>query len=512
MISFFICLSVLILGYCLYGNYAVKVFGIDGRVMPAVALRDEVDYVPMPVWKTFLIQLLNIAGLGPIFGALAGACWGPTVFLWITLGTIFCGMIHDFLVGMMSERLGGCTIAELTGEYLGPVIKQIMFVFSVVLLILCGVTFTTGPAFLIDLLTEGVSDKNFWIIVLLVYYLLATFISIDKIIGRIYPVFGIFLILMALGVGFGTVFGPYEIPEIVPENLHPDGVPIWPVMFISVACGAISGFHATQSPLMARCINSEKEGRFVFMGAMLTEGIIALIWAAAGVAFYKSTGGLLEVLKNGQAQAVYEICSGMLGKTGMVIAMIGVIACPITSADTAFRSARLTLADWLKLDQKSLKNRLLLTLPILLIAAFLTQIDVQVVWRYFSWSNQTLAMIALWTGAVFLHKNGRVSLPAAIPAAFMTAVSCTYILYAKEGLELSKGISYTVGIVFAILCMSAYIYKATTEKPDPEGERAKQTAAVPQASGGKPKKGNAAAADENGRPAIPPKYQQRLRI
>ena len=365
MISFFVCLVVLIVGFFTYGKIAEKVFGSDDRTPPSLAMTDGADYVPMSTPRVFLIQLLNIAGLGPIFGALAGACWGPSVFLWITLGTIFAGAVHDFMIGMMSMRHKGASVSELTGTYLGKGMLQVMRVFSVVLLVLVGVTFSTGPANLLAMLTPKVLDTKFWLVVVLIYYFIATFVPIDKVIGKIYPVFGICLIVMALGVGGGILLKGYHIPEITLTNLHPSNTPIWPIMFVSVACGAISGFHATQSPLMARCIRTEKDGRKVFYGAMVAEGIIALIWAAAGVAFYNGTGGLAEALSQGQSVVVYDICFTLLGPVGAVIAMIGVIACPVSSADTAYRSARLTLADWFNYDQKPVKNRLILTVPLL---------------------------------------------------------------------------------------------------------------------------------------------------
>ena len=457
MISFFICLFLLIGGFFVYGKFAEKVFGPDDRRTPAIAMEDGADYVPMGTARIFLIQLLNIAGLGPIFGALAGAAWGPSVFLWITLGTILGGGVHDYMIGMMSMRHKGASVSELTGMYLGNGMKQVMRVFSVVLLVLVGVSFSTGPANLLAMLTPEVLDMNFWLIVVLVYYFFATFVPIDKLIGKIYPIFGICLIVMALGVGGMILFsGNYTIPEITLQNLHPNGTPIWPVMFISVACGAISGFHATQSPLMARCMRSEKSGRNVFYGAMVAEGIIALIWAAAGAAFYNGTGGLLTALGQGQASVVYEICFTLLGPIGAVIAMIGVIACPISSADTAYRSARLTLADWFNFDQKPIRNRLILTVPLLGVGAFLTQIDVQIIWRYFSWSNQTLAMIALWAASVYLLKRGRAYLVTALPATFMSAVSCTYILMAEEGMRLSTSVAYPIGILFAAGCLGMF--------------------------------------------------------
>lgn len=471
MISFFSCLAILILGYFTYGKVVEKVFHPDDRLTPATLQADGTDYVKMHPARIFLIQLLNIAGLGPIFGAIMGALWGPQVFLWITFGTIFAGAVHDYLTGMISMRHRGSSIAELTGIYLGKFMKQVMRIFSVVLLVLVGVAFSTGPAGLLAMLTPSVLSRNFWLVVVLIYYFIATFVPIDKVIGKIYPLFGICLIVMAVGVGVGLFVKGYHIPEITLTNLHPKGTAVWPFMFITVACGAISGFHATQSPLMARCLEHEKNGRKIFYGAMVCEGVIALIWAAAGVAFYESTGGLLAAITKfgGQGGVVYEICHTLLGPVGAVIAMIGVIACPISSADTAYRSARLTISDAFGLDQKSIKNRLLITIPLLGIGAFLTQIDVTVIWRYFSWSNQTLAMIALWVGAVYLNNNNRGKhyyFMAAIPATFMSAVSCTYIMMAPEGFRLSAQVSYPTGIVFAIVCFIIFMTFGRKRKID----------------------------------------------
>ena len=462
MVSFFICLAILIGGYFIYGKIVEKNFGPDDRETPAITLADGSDYVVMPVWRVFLIQLLNIAGLGPIFGALAGALWGPSVFLWITFGTIFAGGVHDYLSGMMSMRHGGKTIGELVGIYLGPVMKQVMRVFSVILLVLVGVAFSTGPAALLAMLTPTALNKTFWLVVILIYYFLATFLPIDQIIGKIYPIFGLSLIFMALGVAGGIVFQGYTIPEITLANLHPKNVAIWPMMFVSAAGGAISGFHATQSPIMARCMKSEREGRKIFYGAMVAEGVIALIWAAAGVAFYGSTGGLQAAMVElgGQGPVVYDITTKLLGPVGAIFAMIGVIACPISSGDTAFRSARLVLSDWFNIDQKDWKKRLALTIPVLGIGAVLTQFDVQMIWRYFSWSNQTLAMMALWAGAVYLFRMKKNSWMASLPATFMSAVSMTYILMAPEGFKLSTSIAYPVGIIFAAVCFGLF-YKVT---------------------------------------------------
>lgn len=462
MVSFFICLAILIGGYFIYGKIVEKNFGPDDRETPAVSLADGSDYVVMPVWRVFLIQLLNIAGLGPIFGALAGALWGPSVFLWITFGTIFAGGVHDYLSGMMSMRHGGKTIGELVGIYLGPVMKQVMRVFSVILLVLVGVAFSTGPAALLAMLTPTSLNKTFWLVVILIYYFVATFVPIDQIIGKIYPIFGLSLIFMAIGVAGGIVLQGYTIPEITLANLHPKNVAVWPMMFVSVACGAISGFHATQSPIMARCMKNERDGRKIFYGAMVSEGVIALIWAAAGVAFYGSTGGLQAAMTElgGQGPVVYDITTKLLGPVGAVVAMIGVIACPISSGDTAFRSARLVLSDWFNIDQKDWKKRLALTIPVLGIGAVLTQFDVQMIWRYFSWSNQTLAMMALWAGAVYLFRMKKNSWMASLPATFMSAVSMTYILMAPEGFKLSSSVAYPVGIIFAAACFGLF-YKVT---------------------------------------------------
>ena len=462
MISFFVCLAILIGGYFIYGGYVESCFRppIDDRKTPAYRLEDGVDYVPMENWRVFLIQLLNIAGLGPIFGALAGAMWGPAVFLWITFGTVFAGGVHDFISGVLSERNDGASISELCGKYLGPTMRHIMRGFSVVLLILVGVAFTTGPAGLLTKITP--LSYNFWLVILLIYYFCATFLPVDKLIGKLYPFFGFCLIFMAVGVGTMLFAEGYHVPEIALTNMHPKGTPIWPIMFITVACGAISGFHSTQSPIMARCIKSERDCHKIFYGAMVCEGIIALIWAAAGVSFYGNTAGLGEafVKYHGAGGVVYDICSGLMGYLGTVIAMIGVIACPVSSADTAFRSARYTLVDWFKIDQHTLASRLKLALPIITVGGILTQVDVTILWRYFSWTNQTLAMLVLWSGAMYLYANKGNAWIAIIPATFMSAVSCTYILVAKEGLQLGTGIAYPVGIAFAIVAFCLFWKRA----------------------------------------------------
>ena len=461
MVSLLIAFVVLIVGYNVYGRLTEKVFSPDDRETPSYRLNDGVDYVPMVTWKAFLVQLLNIAGTGPIFGALMGACFGPIVFLWIVFGSILGGAVHDYMVGMISERNDGKSIAELSGIYLGNGARWFMRVFSVLLLLLTGTVFVNSPAALIAQLTPEHLDVNFWVVVILLYYILATLLPIDKIIGKLYPVFGVVLILMAVGIVYGIISGGYHVPEISMANLHPEGLPVWPYMFVTVACGAISGFHATQSPMVSKCMTSEKDGRKIFYGAMLAESVIALVWAAGGVAYYGTTQVLNESISTlGQSGVVYDISTGMLGTAGGILAIVGVVACPITSGDTAFRSARLILSELTGLNQKPIKNRLIITIPLLGCGAVLTQLDFNVLWRYFSWSNQTLAMISLWVATAYLLKNGHKkwhSLLTALPATFMSAVSLTYILMADEGLSLGSGIAYPAGIVFAGVCYVIYI-------------------------------------------------------
>lgn len=468
MISLILAVIILVVGYLVWGRLAERAFGPDDRPTPAVAINDGVDCVPMKTWKAFLIQLLNIAGTGPIFGALMGAVFGPIVFVWIVLGSVLGGAVHDYFCGMISCRHDGQSIAELSGIYLGRGAKWGMRVFTLILLVLCGTVFITSPATLMAQLTPQILNKTFWLTVILLYYLLATILPIDKIIARIYPVFGVILMVMAVGIVIGLAVGGYQIPEVTLTNLHPDGLPAWPFLCVTLTCGAISGFHATQSPMMAKCITSEKEGRKVFYGAMLSESIIALVWAAAGVAFYGATDVLQNALtESGQSGVVYEISTRLLGDIGGVLAVIGVVVCPITSGDTAFRSARLTLAEWTKMDQKSAKNRLILSIPMFIVAAVLTQLDFNVLWRYFSWSNQTLAMIALWMSSAFLLKYGKravSSLLTALPATLMTAVSATYILMAPEGFRLPSEYGYPIGAAAALAALVFFCYRMVHQR------------------------------------------------
>ncbi|MBR1938414.1 MAG: carbon starvation protein A [Spirochaetales bacterium] len=493
MISFFVALIVLIVGYVIYGSLVEKLFRPSDRPTPAIANPDGVDYVPISTGKAFLIQLLNIAGLGPIFGAISGAMWGPSVYIWIVLGTILAGAVHDFMAGMLSERNDGASISEVTGKYLGPIMHNVMRVFSIVLLTLVGVVFMVGPAGLLARLTPEWLDIKIWTVIILCYYFLATLLPIDKIIGKVYPFFGILLILMAIGIMVGTISQSGQRPmlEFTFKNLYPGNVdgtgvkPIWPLMFITVACGAISGFHATQSPIVSRCIKSEKEGRKIFYGAMVAEGIIALIWASAAVAFYYNKDGAgtglmaLKAIGGGNSNSVYDMCVALLGKVGGPIALLGVIVCPITSGDTAFRSARMTIFDWFKLDERKIPVRLGIAAPLLLVGYGISFINYSVIWRYFSWSNQTLAMIVLWAGAVYLASNYEEKTRAwicALPATFMSAVSATYLLYAPECFNLgARGasgtrISYIGGIIVAITFLVVFLMttyrnpKASLEK------------------------------------------------
>ena len=460
MVSIVISLAVLLIGFALYSRVVEKIFGPDDRQTPAIAINDGVDCIPMKPWRSLLVQLLNIAGTGPIFGAIMGACFGPVVFLWIILGGLFGGVVHDYMSGMISSRHKGESIAELSGVYLGKGALWLMRIFSVVLLILTCTVFASSAAALIAQLTPKTMGLTFWVVVILAYYVLATILPIDKVIGRIYPVFGVLLIVMAASIFGGLIAGGYKIPDITLSNLHPDGLQVWPFMLITVACGAVSGFHATQSPMVAKCITSEKQGRMVFGGAMMIETIIALVWAAAGTAFYGATDVLTKTIASlGQSGAVYEISQGLLGTAGGILAVIGVIVCPISSGDTSLRSARLILSEMVHLDQKSFRNRLIITLPLLLIVGFLTQIDFSVLWRYSAWANQTLAMISLWVATSYLIKNSKYrfgSLVTALPAAFMTAVTMTYLLMAKEGFGLPVSIGYPAGAAFAAALFIVY--------------------------------------------------------
>lgn len=438
MITFLICLALLIAAYFTYGRYLERVCRIDPTAdVPSRRLYDGVDYVPMPRWRVFLIQLLNIAGIGPIFGAILGACFGPVAFLWITFGGIFMGAMHDFVSGVILVRNDGLSIPEIVGRYLGGGMKQFMRLFSIVLLVLVGVVFLRSPASILGQMVPQVSYHT-WIGIIIVYYFVATLLPIDKIIGKLYPLFGAALIFMALGLMGAILFGGYEVPEMTTFHnfqLAPETMPIVPTLFITIACGAISGFHATQSPMMARCVNNEAECRSVFYGAMISESIIALVWAAIAMAFFGGADGLSHTLAehgNNAAWAVNTVSRGTLGIVGGILAVLGVVAAPITSGDTAFRSARLIVADIFRIDQRSKLRRLAIAVPLFAVGIGITFVDFDVVWRYFSWTNQALATVVLWCIVVYLNLGRRNVWVALLPAVFMTFVCSSFVFVSPQ--------------------------------------------------------------------------------
>ena len=469
MVSFTLCLLALIAGYFIYGRFMERIFGPDDRQTPAVTRADGVDYIPLPTWKIFMIQFLNIAGLGPIFGAIMGAKFGTASYLWIVLGSIFAGAVHDYLAGMLSLRHDGESLPEIIGRYLGMTTKQVMRMFTVILMILVGAVFVAGPAGLLAKLTPEVLDTTFWIVVVFLYYILATMLPIDKIIGKIYPLFAVALLFMAVSILVMLYVHHPALPEIWDgvQNTHPDAatLPIFPIMFVSIACGAISGFHATQSPLMARCMTSERHGRPVFYGAMIAEGVVALIWAAAATYFFHENG----MGETNAAVIVDDITKGWLGTVGGVLAVIGVIAAPITSGDTAFRSARLIVADMLGMEQRSIRRRLYICVPMFVLAVGLLLYSLRdadgfdMIWRYFAWANQALSIFTLWAITVYLvrERRGGYFCVTLFPALFMTAVCVTYICVAPEGFSIPVNSTAFIGIlsVLAAACWFVMWYR-----------------------------------------------------
>ena len=460
MTAFLIALATLVVGYFVYGLIVEKIFGIDSkRDVPANYMRDNVDYMPMPTWKVFLIQFLNIAGLGPIFGAIMGVMFGPAAFIWIVVGTIFAGAVHDFIAGAVSIRARGASLPEIVGNELGSSVKQVMRVFSLVLMVLVGAVFVSQPADLIAAMTPESLDRVFWVVVIFTYYMLATVLPIDKLIGNLYPLFGFALLFMAVGILAVLIFGDYSLNIDFAQGLqshHPKGMPVFPMMFVSIACGAISGFHATQSPMMARCLKNEKLARPVFYGAMVAEGIVALIWAAAAIAFtggYEQLATYMAEHNNSAAALVKDVSVSWLGALGGVLALLGVIAAPITSGDTALRSARLIATDFLHIDQSKIVKRLLVSIPIFVATFFIMLIDFSVLWRYFAWCNQTLAVFTLWAITVYLARHKKAYIITLVPAIFMTAVSVSYILFAPnpEGFGLNYNVAVGCGGAVAVL-------------------------------------------------------------
>ena len=455
-----IALIVLVLGYVFYGKFIERLFGADpNREVPAKSMADGVDYIAMPTWKAYMIQFLNIAGLGPIFGAIMGAKFGTGAYLWIVFGTIFAGSVHDYLSGMISMRHGGESLPQLIGRYLGGSVQKVFIIFSMVLLVLVGAVFVSQPADILARLTPKTLGVNWWIGIIFIYYLIATLFPIDKIIGKFYPIFGAALLFMAFGIMVALFVNRPELPEIWNGfGTKYDKNPIFPMMFISIACGAISGFHATQSPLMARCMTNETKGRIVFYGAMISEGIVALIWAAAATAYFGEHG-----TDQGAAAIVLEISKTWLGKVGGLLAILGVVVAPISSGDTALRSARLIIADFFHIKQKSIGSRLAISVPLFIITlgALLYSLrdkeGFNIIWRYFAWSNQTLAVFTLWAVTVYLTQHKKNVLVTLIPAMFMTIVTVTYIFMAPEGFRLAPWIAYIIAGVVSLAFLIIYL-------------------------------------------------------
>ncbi len=474
MVTFFIALAVLVLGYLFYGKFVEKVFGADPqRATPATTMADGVDYVPMKPWRIFLIQFLNIAGVGPIIGAIMGAQFGTASFLWIVFGSIFAGAVHDYLAGMISLRDKGASLPEIHGTYLGKGAKQIMRAFTILLMILVGVVFVNTPATLLNAnFTQG-WNPYIWVAIILAYYLIATLLPIDKVIGKIYPVFGILLLGMAVAIFIAFLIYKPEIPELWSglQNRHPVAAhnPIFPMMFISIACGAISGFHATQSPLMARCMVNEKQGRPIFYGAMITEGVVALIWAAAAAYFF-GPDSVVDVTGKSGAAIVGVIANTWFTPVIATITILGVISAAVTSGDTALRSARLIISDFLHFDQKPIKNRLMIAVPLFAVTAGILIYSLadakgfDLIWRYFAWANQVLATVTLWAITVYLAKNkGKLCyLITLIPALFMTMVTSCFLFVAEAvglGAFLPRPVGYGIGAAITVLCLVIFLIK-----------------------------------------------------
>ena len=485
MISFLLSLVALVVGYLFYGRFVERVFGPDDRVTPAVAKADGLDYIVLPSWKIFMIQFLNIAGTGPIFGAIMGAKFGPVAYLWIVFGCIFAGAMHDYFSGMLSMRHDGAGLPEMIGQYLGKATKSVMLVFTVLLLIMVGTVFVYSPAVILH---ELGGETMMWVAIIFCYYIIATMLPIDKIIGKIYPLFAFSLLFMAGALMVWLFIHWPTVPELwinfynMGAATEPDTWKdnIFPALFITIACGAISGFHGTQSPLMARCVKSEKMGRPIFYGAMITEGIVALIWATVASWFFYGEPApgyeLIEAAKNGfhtSAPAVVNlVCNEWLGVAGAVLAMLGVVAAPITSGDTAFRSGRLIVAEWLKLDQRPIVKRLIICIPLfaISIAMLFWQIEnpdgFNTIWQYFGWSNQALSVFTLWTLTVYLVRNKKPFWITLIPAFFMTTVCSTFLFISKQAFHLPETLGYPLGgvcLVVAIIWFAVW-YKKEMKK------------------------------------------------
>jgi carbon starvation protein CstA len=465
MLWFFLCVGLLLAGYFTYGVVIERIFGPkEALKTPAYASQDGVDYVPMSNAKVWLVQLLNIAGLGPVFGPILGALYGPVAMLWIVVGCVFAGAVHDYFSGMLSVRQNGASVPNIVGKQLGNVMKQLMNVFAVVLLLLVGIVFVLGPAKLLGSMSG--MDVALWTAIIFGYYILATIMPVDKIIGRLYPFFGGLLLFMSFGLIIGLIFSgkPFFAAASGAEglfsNLHPKELPIWPLIFITIACGAISGFHSTQSPLMARCIRNEKNGRFVFYGAMIGEGVIALIWCTLGLSFYETPAAMNAVLAaGGPAKVVHDVSTSLLGGLGGILAVLGVVVLPITSGDTAFRAGRLIIAEFIKLPQRDIAKRLMIAVPLFVIGYFISRTDFDVIWRYFGWANQTVAMVMLWAAAAYLVRHNKFHWVCTIPAVLMTAIVVTFIANAKIGFGLPMDTATIIGIAFTLVATVVFFLR-----------------------------------------------------
>ena len=462
MYTFIFGVVLLVVGYFTYGKFVEKVFGVkEERQTPAFANQDGVDYVPMNTKKNSLIQLLNIAGVGPIFGPIMGALYGPVAFIWIVFGAIFAGAVHDYLTGMISIRNKGAHLPELAGKFLGKFMKHIVNAFAILLLLLVGTVFVSAPAGLLYNLMNGWMGMGYIVAAIFIYYILATLLPIDKIIGRFYPIFGLLLIISALGVGGGLLFTGAPIPELTLANLHPAKLPIFPLLFLTISCGALSGFHATQTPIISRTTQNEKQGRKIFYGMMIAEGIVAMIWAAAGMSLFNGPIGLNELLAaGGPAMIVSEASVLMLGAIGGTLAILGVIILPITSGDTAFRSARMIIADYYKLPQLKMMSRVWIALPLFAISIALTKVDFNILWRYFSWANQSTAVIALFVAAMYLFIAKKNYWIALIPGVFMLMATMTYILNAQIGIRLPMDVALIGATVISIILVLVFFNAA----------------------------------------------------
>ncbi|KKB40285.1 carbon starvation protein A [Bacillus thermotolerans] len=466
MVTFLASLLLLVVGYMTYSKVVERVFVInDNQKTPAYTKQDGMDYMPMSWWKGSLIQLLNIAGLGPIFGAVAGALYGPVAFIWIVFGCIFAGAVHDYFSGMLSLRHGGAQYPSLVGRYLGNGMKTAINVLSIILMILVAAAFTAGPAQLIAQITPLSFTAG--LVIVFIYFLLAAILPINRIIGKIYPLFGAILIFMAGAIAVALLFGEAPIPNLTLENLHPGELPIWPLLMVTISCGAISGFHSTQSPIVARTMKKESEGRKIFYGAMVAEGIITLIWAAAAMTFFHGTEGLqAAIAAGGPAGVVNEISSSLLGTLGGVLAVLGVIILPITTGDTALRSSRMILTEMVSKRMNTEKRSVSLILSFAVAAPmfYLSTIDYSFLWRYVGWTNQVVATVMLWTAASYLLKEARNHWIAGVPAMFMTGVVCTYIFYAPEGLGMDYTISMIIGFTLTAIIGCIYAWQILRHK------------------------------------------------